>query len=160
MSRRKRVYLINGPNLQRLGTREPEIYGRTTLAEIEREFTERAAAAGYEAVCLQSDSEAEIVASIHRAIDDEAAIVINPAAFTHYSFAIADALAQARGPVVEVHISNPHSREDWRRRSLVSPYATGTIAGFGAASYSLALEAVAILDSRLPSSEEGDSAED
>ncbi len=138
----KVVYLINGPNLGRLGKRQPEIYGAATLEEIENEFSRLAESKGYSAVCVQSDSEEEIIAAIHEATEKGAAIVINPAAFTHYSYAIADALAQAPGFVVEVHISNPSAREEWRRRSVVSPYVTGTIAGFGKDSYMLALEAV------------------
>lgn len=152
MNQKRLVYLINGPNLQRLGTREPDTYGKLTLKEIEESFTKRAEELGCVAVCVHSDSEGDLVAAIHRAIDDEAAIVINPAAFTHYSFAISDALAQAPGPVVEVHITNPYAREEWRRRSVVSPYVTGTISGFGLDSYLLALEALAATDARSGSS--------
>jgi 3-dehydroquinate dehydratase-2 len=148
MNQRKLVYLINGANLSRLGSREPEIYGSTSLEEIEESFKQKAKSAGYEAVCMQSESEGEIVSAIHKAIDDGAAIVINPAAFTHYSYAIADAISQAPGPVIEVHITNPYAREEWRRRSVVSPYVTGTIAGFGAHSYLLALDAITEIDTR------------
>ncbi len=148
MERARTIYLINGPNLGRLGSREPEVYGAATLEEVEAAFSEQARQAGYEPVCIQSDSEGEIVGAIHRAVDEDAAVVINPGAFTHYSYAIADALAQVRRPVVEVHISNPASREAWRRTSVVSPYVTGTISGFGTTSYLLALQAVEALDAR------------
>lgn len=137
-----RVYLINGPNLARLGKRDPEIYGTTTLQEIVEEFERAASAVGLEVVAVQSDAEADLVAALHRAADEGAAVVINPGAFTHYSYAIADAVAQVDAPVVEVHISNPNAREEWRRRSVISPYVTGTVSGFGKDSYLLALEAV------------------
>ena len=136
------IYVINGPNLGRLGNRQPEVYGTATLSEIIAEVEKIASEAGFEIKSIQSESESEIVEAIHRAIDEDAPIVINPGAFTHYSYAIADALAQARSVVVEVHLSNPHSRESWRRRSVISPYVTGTISGFGKDSYKLAVLAV------------------
>jgi len=142
----RRVYLINGPNLSRLGKREPKVYGSTSLREIEESFSRLASSLGYEAVCIQSDSESEIIKTIHAAIDESAGIVINPGALTHYSYAIADALAQAPGRVVEVHITNPYSREAWRQKSVVSAYVTGTISGFGVTSYLLALRALAAID--------------
>lgn len=137
-----RIYLINGPNLARLGKREPEVYGTTTLQEIVEEFERAASEVGLQVVAVQSDVEADLIAALHRAADEGAAVVINPGAFTHYSYAIADAVAQVDAPVVEVHISNPNAREEWRRRSVISPYVTGTVSGFGKDSYLLALEAV------------------
>lgn len=137
------VYLLNGPNLGMLGERQPEIYGSTTLAEIERVSTARAEERSLAIECFQSDSEAELIGLIHKAARAGAAVIINPGAFTHYSYAIADALAMVSGPVIEVHISNPHAREAYRAKSVVSPVATGCIAGLGAGGYELAVEAVA-----------------
>jgi 3-dehydroquinate dehydratase-2 len=137
------VLLLNGPNLNLLGEREPEVYGSATLADHVATARVAAAEAGLELEHLQSNHEGELVEAIHDARGRCAAIVINPGAFTHYAWAIHDALAAFAGPVVEVHLSNPQGREPWRHTSVVSPVATGTIAGFGGAGYVLALRAVA-----------------
>jgi 3-dehydroquinate dehydratase-2 len=139
------VLLLSGPNLNLLGTREPEIYGRANLADHVARAEARAAAAGLRLEHLQSNREADLVEAIHAARGRSAAIVINPGAFTHYSWAIHDALAAFEGPIVELHLSNPQTREPWRHTSVVSPVATGTIAGFGGHGYALAVEAVAEL---------------
>ena len=137
------VALLHGPNLNLLGDREPEIYGTTTLAD--HVATTRAAAArvGLVVEDLQSNHEGVLIDAIHAARRRCAAIIINPGAFTHYSWAIHDALGAFDGVVVEVHLSNPNAREAWRHTSVVAPVATGTIAGFGGHGYELAVEAVA-----------------
>ena len=137
------VLLLNGPNLDLLGRREPEVYGATTLAEHVATATAAAAELGLGLEHVQSNHEGEVVEAIHGARDRCAAIVINPVAFTHYAWAIHDALAAFSGPVLEVHLSNPQRRESWRHTSVVSPVATGTITGLGGLGYVLALEAVA-----------------
>lgn len=136
------VYVLNGPNLGRLGTREPDIYGRMTLDELSEDIVATAAGLDLEAVVLQTDSEAELIGWLHRAQDEGAAVILNPAAFTHYSYALRDACAMLTGPLIEVHLSNPAAREEFRHVSVVSGVAAGTIAGFGADSYRLALRAV------------------
>jgi 3-dehydroquinate dehydratase-2 len=134
------IYVLNGPNLNRLGTREPDIYGTTTLAEIEALCREEA---GSRAVVFrQSNSEAELIGWIHEAIDAASAIVINPAAFSFTSIAMLDALKMFDGPIVEVHLSNIHRREAIYHRSLVSPIATAVIAGLGARGYRAAIRAL------------------
>lgn len=135
----KSVLLLHGPNLQLLGSREPEIYGTATL--LDHVATVRAAVEklGWVLVDVQSNSEADLVAAIHDARQNHAAIIINPGAFTHYSWAIHDALSAYSGPIVEVHLSQPLRRESWRHVSVVAPLAIGTIAGFGAAGYELAV---------------------
>ena len=135
----KSVLLLHGPNLQLLGSREPEIYGAATL--LDHVATVRAAVEklGWVLADVQSNSEADLVAAIHDARQNHAAIIINPGAFTHYSWAIHDALSAYSGPVVEVHLSQPLRRESWRHVSVVAPLAIGTIAGFGAAGYELAV---------------------
>ena len=137
------VLLLHGPNLNLLGTREPEVYGTATL--VDHVARARATAAGFdlEVEDLQSNHEGELIDAIHGARGRCAAIVINPGAFTHSSWAIHDALAAFDGVVVEVHLSNPDAREPWRRTSVVSPVATGSISGFGGTGYELALRAVA-----------------
>lgn len=143
----KSVLLLSGPNLDILGEREPEVYGQQTLEEHVSAARLAAAGRGLTLDHLQSNAEHVLVEAIHEARGSYGAIIINPAAFTHYSWAIHDALAAFDGPVVEVHLSNPAGREQWRRTSVVSPVATGTIAGFGREGYRLAVEAVAaILD--------------
>jgi len=135
------IYVLNGPNLNRLGTREPEIYGTTTLAEIERWCHD--AAAPDHIRFRQSNAESQVVDWIHEAIDERAAgIVINPAAFTVTSVAIVDALKMFPGPIIELHISNPARREPYYHRSLVSGVVTATIAGLGARGYVLAVVAM------------------
>lgn len=137
----KPIYILNGPNLNRLGTREPEIYGTTTLAEIEAMCLAVAAAPTVE--FRQTNSEAELIEWVHEAIDKAAGIVINPAAFSFTSIALLDALKMFPGPIIEVHISNIHRREPIYRRSLVSTAATAVIAGLGADGYVAALDAMA-----------------
>jgi 3-dehydroquinate dehydratase-2 len=134
------IFVINGPNLNRLGRREPEIYGTTTLAEIEAMCRE--AAGKIPLRFHQSNFEGEIVNWIHEAIDENAGIVINPAAFTFTSIAILDALKMTPGPIVELHLSNIHRREAYYHNSLVSKVATGVVAGLGAEGYVLAVRAM------------------
>ena len=138
----KRVLVLNGPNLNMLGQRQPEIYGRTTLAEITADVEAAAGDLGMEAVCRQSNHEGELVTWIQEARAEFDAIVINAAAYTHTSVAILDALTLFEGPVIEVHLSNIHRREPFRHRSYVSGAALGMIAGFGPVGYRLALLAL------------------
>ena len=142
MSMAKRVLVLNGPNLNMLGQRQPEIYGRTTLAGIDAEVEAAAGRLGMEAVCRQSNLEGELVTWIQEARGAFDAIVINAAAYTHTSVALLDALTLFEGPVVEVHLSNIHRREPFRRHSYVSGAALGVIAGFGPVGYRLALLAL------------------
>jgi 3-dehydroquinate dehydratase-2 len=139
------VLLLAGPNLDLLGDRQPEVYGRATLDDHVATARRSAAAHGLTVEDLQSNSEAELVEAVHGARRRCAAIVVNPGALTHYSWALHDALAAFDGPVVELHLSNPQAREEWRHTSVVAPVATGTIAGFGGEGYRLAIEAVASL---------------
>lgn len=137
-----RLLLLHGPNLNLLGTREPAVYGATTLQEIDRAARAQCAAAGHQLETLQSNSEAELIERIHAAgREGVACIVFNPAAFTHTSVALRDALAAVAIPFIEVHLSNVHAREEFRRHSYFSDLARGVICGFGPASYTLALEA-------------------
>jgi 3-dehydroquinate dehydratase-2 len=144
-SARGTILLLNGPNLNLLGEREPEVYGTATLEDHVEMVRLAAAELGLEVEHVQSNHEGEIVDAIQQARGRAGAIVINPGAFTHYAWAIHDALAAFPGPVVEVHLSNPQGREDWRHLSVVSPVATGTIAGLGGLGYVLAVKAVARL---------------
>ena len=137
------ILLLSGPNLNLLGSREPAIYGTATLADHVDRATRAAAAQGFDVEHVQSNDEAELVGAVHGARNRAAAIVINPGAFTHYSWALHDALAAFEGPVVEVHLSNPNARESWRHTSVVSPVATGMVCGFGGLGYTLAIDAVA-----------------
>jgi len=139
------VYVLNGPNLNLLGKRQPEIYGRETLADVEAECRRVAGELGLDIVFRQSNREYEIIDWIHEARETAAGIVINPAAFTHTSVAILDALNTFEGPVIEIHISNVHKREPFRHHSFVSGRADGVIAGLGTQGYSLALRRVARL---------------
>jgi 3-dehydroquinate dehydratase II len=139
------VLLLSGPNLNLLGSREPEVYGTATLDDHVATATSVGEALGLSIEHLQSNHEGVLIDAIHAARDRAAAIVINPGAFTHSSWAIHDALAAFDGPIVELHLSNPDSREAWRRTSVVAPVSTGTISGFGGDGYRLALEAVAKL---------------
>lgn len=136
----KPIYVLNGPNLNRLGRREPEIYGHTTLAEVEQQC--RAAAGDRALVFRQSNSEAQIIDWVHEAIDEAAAIVINPAGLTFTSIPILDALKMFPGPIIELHISNIHRREAIYHNSLMSRAATAVIAGLGPAGYTVAVRAV------------------
>ncbi|HEX8166947.1 MAG TPA: type II 3-dehydroquinate dehydratase [Beijerinckiaceae bacterium] len=136
----KPIYVLNGPNLNRLGTREPEIYGRTTLSEVEAMCRE--AVPGQPIEFRQSNREHEIIEWVHEAIDKGAGIIINPAAFTFTSMAIMDSLKMFPGPIIELHISNIHRREPIYHRSYISPVATAVIAGLGTAGYPIAVRAM------------------
>ncbi|MEO3783466.1 type II 3-dehydroquinate dehydratase [Actinocorallia sp. B10E7] len=142
----KKVLVLNGPNLRRLGTREPEIYGADTFDDLVKLCRETGLELGLDVEVRQTDDEAEMVGWVHRAADERTPVVLNPAAFTHYSYALHDALAQRTAPLIEVHISNPATREEFRHTSVVASVATGTIAGFGLRSYVLALQAIAELE--------------
>ena len=141
----KPVLIINGPNLNRLGTREPHIYGSTTLAEVEAICASRAQKRGLAILFHQSNSEAQIIDWIHDGINGASGIIINPAAFTHTSVAILDALNMFKHPIIELHISNPHKREAFRHHSYVTFAATALICGLGVNGYPLAVEAMADL---------------
>lgn len=141
-----RVLVLNGPNLGRLGVREPEIYGADTYHDLVAAAGGWGSELGLDVDVRQTDDESQIVGWLHEAVDTRAHVVLNPAAFTHYSYALRDAAAQITTSgllLVEVHLSNPHTRESFRHYSVVSGVATGTIAGFGFQSYRLALDAVA-----------------
>ncbi len=135
------ILLLSGPNLNLLGEREPEIYGTATLDDCVGDARAAAEAAGHTLEHFQSNHEGELIDAIHAARGRCAAIVMNPGAFTHSSYALADALAAFDGVKVELHLSNPSAREEWRRKSVVAPYVTGTISGFGRIGYRLAVEA-------------------
>ncbi|GAA4206751.1 type II 3-dehydroquinate dehydratase [Streptosporangium oxazolinicum] len=137
------VYVLNGPNLGRLGTREPDVYGAETFADLAALCRETGRELGLSVDVRQTDDEAEMLGWLHEAADGRIPVVLNPAAFTHYSYALRDAIAQRTAPLVEVHISNPAAREEFRHTSVVAAVATGTIAGFGLRSYVLALRAIA-----------------
>lgn len=138
-----KILVLSGPNLDRLGRREPQIYGTTTLPQIHASLQEHAQAAGATVECRQSNHEGDLVGWIGQAQDDGfAAILLNPGALTHTSYALYDAIKGSGVPVVELHLSNPDAREPFRRRSRVAPVCVGRIAGFGAASYRLALAGV------------------
>ena len=139
----RRLLLVNGPNLNMLGTRQPEIYGYTTLADIEEAVTALAGDLGFTVRAVQSNHEGVLIDAIHAARADCAGIVINPGAFTHTSVAIADALVAAELPVIEVHLSNIHKREAFRHHSYVSPVAEAVIAGAGPLGYQLAVRVLA-----------------
>ncbi len=148
----KPVYVLNGPNLGRLGRREPDVYGTATYDDLVAAVEETAAECGLATVVRQTDDEATLVGWLHEAADAAAAVVLNPAAFTHYSYAVRDAVAMLGVPMVEVHLSNTAAREDFRATSVTAAYAAGTIAGFGLDSYRLGLRAAA----RLVADSEGD----
>lgn len=139
------VFILNGPNLNLLGKREPAIYGRETLSDVEAACRKRAGSLGLDIRFLQSNREYELIDWIHEARDAAQAIIINPAAFSHTSVAILDALKAFDGPVLEVHISNVHKRESFRHHSFVSARADGVIAGFGISGYLFALDRAAEL---------------
>ncbi len=142
------VLLLSGVNLDLLGQRQPEIYGAATLDEHVATARTAAEAHGLMVEHFQSNAEHELVEAIHGARGRCVAIVFNPGAFTHYAWSLHDALAAFEGPIVELHLSNPSAREEWRKVSVVAPVATGTIAGFGGEGYRLAIEAVAALTGR------------
>ncbi len=137
------VLVLNGPNLGRLGTREPDVYGSTTFSELASLCREHGQLRGLAVDVRQTDSESELIGWLHEAADRRIPVVLNPAAFTHYSYAVRDAVALRTAPLIEVHISNPHAREEFRHTSVVSGAASGVIAGFGVRSYELALAAIA-----------------
>lgn len=144
------VFVLNGPNLGRLGSREPDVYGGGTLVELEAALRTHAAGLSNSSRLSidfrQTDSETELIAWLHEAVDSASPVIINPAAFTHYSYALRDAAAQVTSAgitLIEVHITNPHAREEFRHTSVISGVASGVIAGFGFESYILGLDAVA-----------------
>jgi 3-dehydroquinate dehydratase-2 len=140
-----RVLVLNGPNLSRLGSREPDVYGNESYADLVATCVSVGAELGLEVEVRQTDSEAELVGWLHEVADAAVPVVLNPAAFTHYSYALRDAISQRTAPLIEVHLSNPAAREEFRHTSVVSAVSTGTIAGFGLNSYRLALRALAEL---------------
>ncbi len=142
----KNILVLNGPNLNRLGSREPDVYGSASYADLASGLSELAADLGVSVELKQTNDEAELIGWLHQAVDSKTDVILNPAAFTHYSYALRDACAMmttAGLKLVEVHISNPHSREEFRHKSVISAVATGVIAGFGLDSYRLALRQLA-----------------
>ncbi|HEY5048636.1 MAG TPA: type II 3-dehydroquinate dehydratase [Rhizomicrobium sp.] len=139
------IYVLNGPNLNLLGSREPGVYGRTTLADIDLMVTERSKCHGYAAICRQSNHEGELVDWVQEACSQAIAVVLNAGGLSHTSIALLDACRTLDIPLVEVHLSNPFRREGFRRHSYISEAANGMVCGFGASSYVLAIEAVAML---------------
>lgn len=137
-----KILVINGPNLSRLDIRDSAIYGNLSYQELVGAITAHATTLGFTVDVRQSDDEAEIIKWLHEAADSDLPVIINPAAFTHYSYAIRDAAELLKGPLIEVHLSNPLSREEFRHTSVISGVANGTIAGFGPHSYLLALDAM------------------
>ena len=137
-----KVLVLNGPNLDKLGTREPDVYGTANLDDLRASLAE---VAGTEIDLRQTNDEAELIGWLHEAVDTRAAVILNPAAFTHYSYALRDAVAMVTKAgllLIEVHLSNPHAREEFRQTSVISGVATGVIAGFGFDSYLLALDLI------------------
>jgi len=139
----RQVLVLNGPNLGRLGSREPDVYGSASFEELAQECREVGRELDLHVEVRQTDDEAELIGWVHQAIDARTPIVLNPAAFTHYSYALRDACAARTAPLVEVHLTNPAAREAFRHTSVVAGVATGSITGFGLDSYRLALRAVA-----------------
>lgn len=137
------ITVINGPNLNMLGSREPEIYGTTTLQEINEELVKKAVKLGLEVELFQSNHEGQIIDYIQKVANKAQGVIINPGALTHYGYSLRDTLTSLNIPVIEVHISNIQAREEWRSVSLISPVVSGVISGLGAAVYELALEAMA-----------------
>jgi len=139
-TRRKLILVLNGPNLNLLGKREPDIYGHETLEDVEAQIRNAAADTGFEIVCHHSNFEGELLELIHRYGWISSGIIINPGAFTHYSIALRDALAAVPAPAIEIHLSNTAAREEFRHNSVIAPVALGTIAGLGSNGYVLALQ--------------------
>lgn len=139
----RRVFVLNGPNLGRLGSREPDVYGATSYAGLVESCRSLGEELGFEVEVRETNDEGQIVRWLHEAADGKIPVVINPGAFTHYSYALRDAAAQRTAPLIEVHISNPYAREEFRHTSVIAAVATGTVAGFGIGSYRLALRALA-----------------
>ncbi|MEU8434666.1 type II 3-dehydroquinate dehydratase [Streptomyces sp. NPDC029216] len=139
----RRVLVLNGPNLGRLGSREPDVYGATSYAGLVESCRTLGAELGFDVEVRETNDEGELVRWLHEAADEKLPVVINPGAFTHYSYAMRDAAAQRTAPLIEVHISNPYAREEFRHTSVIAAVATGTVAGFGLGSYRLALRALA-----------------
>jgi 3-dehydroquinate dehydratase-2 len=140
------IYVLNGPNLNLLGAREPEVYGNFTLDDLQGSVQDWGKANNFELQVLQTNSEDQLIGWLHEAMTQKASVVLNPAAFTHYSYALRDACAALTASglsLIEVHITNPHARETFRHNSVISGVATGVIAGFGIDSYLLALEQLA-----------------
>jgi 3-dehydroquinate dehydratase-2 len=140
-----RVYVLNGVNLGRLGTRQTDVYGVTSYDALVDLCQKAGAELGLDVVCRQTDAEHELVGWLHQAADEQAPVVLNPGAWSHYSIAVRDACAMLRAPLVEVHISNIHAREEFRHHSVISAVATGVIAGLGVSGYRLALSHLATL---------------
>jgi len=141
-----KVLVLSGPNLGRLGSREPDIYGSVDYAGLVARVESKAAALNLSVDVRQTDSESELIGWLHEAVDNKLDVVLNPAAFTHYSYAVADAAVQVTksgNRLIEVHLSNPHTREEFRHKSVITAVATGVIAGFGVDSYLLALTQLA-----------------
>ena len=137
------VYVLNGPNLGRLGTREPEVYGKTTYADLVTMCEQAGKDLGLDVTVRHTDAEHEMIGWLHAAADERAPVVLNPAAWSHYSIALRDACATLTAPLIEVHISNVHTREEFRHHSVISAVATGVICGLGVDGYRLALEHLA-----------------
>jgi 3-dehydroquinate dehydratase-2 len=135
-----KVYVLNGPNLGRLGSRETSVYGSTSYAELVAQCLRDGKELGLDVEVRQTDAEHEMLGLLHAAADEQAAVVLNPGAWSHYSYALRDACAMLRAPLVEVHISNIHAREEFRHHSVISAVATGVICGLGIDGYRLALE--------------------
>ncbi|QMU76423.1 type II 3-dehydroquinate dehydratase [Streptacidiphilus sp. PB12-B1b] len=143
MTQHQKVLVLNGPNLGRLGSREPDVYGSTSYAGLVQRCTSLGEELGLAVDVRETNDEGEMIRWLHEAADGRLPVVINPGAFTHYSYAMRDAASQRTAPLIEVHISNPHAREEFRHTSVISAVASGTIAGFGIGSYELALRALA-----------------
>jgi 3-dehydroquinate dehydratase-2 len=142
------VWVLNGPNLNRLGSREPDVYGNTSYEQLVDLIVEESRALNFEPDVRQTNDEAQLIEWLHDAADQSIPVIMNPAAFTHYSYAIRDACAMLTAPLIEVHLSNPVAREEFRHTSVVSGVATGSISGFGVDSYRLALRALVSVLSR------------
>ncbi|MEV6583740.1 type II 3-dehydroquinate dehydratase [Streptomyces sp. NPDC051582] len=139
----RKVLVLNGPNLGRLGSREPDVYGATSYSGLVESCRSLGEELGFDVEVRETNDEGAIVRWLHEAADGKIPVVINPGAFTHYSYAMRDAAAQRTAPLIEVHISNPYAREEFRHTSVIASVATGTVAGFGIGSYRLALRALA-----------------